>query len=507
MSKIKRKHIDGAAEKQMTLGAIISSRFLREFRTIHRPEYVEAPYAKQVISWCLQYFDKYEKAPGEDIQDIFNRFARKDPDDVKVELIAEFLESISDEFEQASKFNVDYLLDQTEHRFKVKALENLTQDIRAELLEDNVLEAEALLSQFKRPGRPSESGINPFTNEEAIYDAFEEERDPLIKLPGALGQMLNDELVRDAFVSYMGHEKVGKTFMLQELAIWALKSRSNVAFFAVGDMTKRQMIRRKLIRITGKSDLRKYCGELLIPVLDCERNQSDKCTHRHRQSSCGLEDAESFEDAPAKYKPCTHCEKHHPHKFKGAVWYKERPPVDPLTWREGLDKGERFMSRVKGVDYKLIAYPNSTVNVDDLEAQLDIWEHFEDFVADVIIVDYADILAPQPGNREFRHQQNETWKALRRLSQKRHALVITATQTDAASYEVETLRQHHFSEDKRKYSHVTGMLGINQMESEKEVGIMRLNWVMLREGDFIVNRTVKLLQSLQTGRPFLGSYW
>ena len=46
-------------------------------------------------------------------------------------------------------------------------------------------------------------------------------------------------------------------------------------------------------------------------------------------------------------------------------------------------------------------------------------------IPDVIIVDYADILAPEDTRQsEKRHQVDETWKALRRLSQEWHALVI-----------------------------------------------------------------------------------
>jgi len=114
---------------------------------------------------------------------------------------------------------------------------------------------------------------------------------------------------------------------------------------------------------------------------------------------------------------------------------------------------------------------------------------------------------------EFRHQQNEIWKALRGLSQERRKgiqpLIITATQADANSYDRDLLRLKNFSEDKRKYSHVTAMYGLNQDPHgrEKKIGIMRINELVLREGAFDDNRVVYILQNLKRGQPYLGSYF
>ena len=43
---------------------------------------------------------------------------------------------------------------------------------------------------------------------------------------------------------------------------------------------------------------------------------------------------------------------------------------------------------------------------------------------------------------------------------------------------------HNFTEDKRKYGHVTGMLALNQTPTEKDIQGMRLNWLLLREAPF-----------------------
>jgi len=120
-------------------------------------------------------------------------------------------------------------------------------------------------------------------------------------------------------------------------------------------------------------------------------------------------------------------------------------------------------------------------------------------------VDYADILAPMQGTGDTRDQINATWKALRQLSQKYHCLVVTATQSDADSYDVATITRRNFSEDKRKHAHVTGMVAINQTETERSNGLIRLNWVLARDLEFNESTSVYCAGCLAAGNPIVLS--
>jgi len=82
------------------------------------------------------------------------------------------------------------------------------------------------------------------------------------------------------------------------------------------------------------------------------------------------------------------------------------------------------------------------------------------------------------------------------------------TQADAKSYETHTLKLSNFSEDKRKYGHCTAFFGLNQDKNgrEKKIGLLRINELIAREGRFDAASTVTVLQSLDQGRPFIGSY-
>jgi len=508
MARVKRKKVENSVERRMATGMIVSTRALREIQTLYNEDLVEIPYVRRIANWCLEYFSRYQRAPGKHIQDIFNSQVRKGMDEDEADLISDFLDEISEEYARADHFNVPYLLDEVEERLKAISLQHLAEDIQAHLSNGSTLEAEGLLGQYDRISRPSSNGVNPLDDPEVVQAAFESRAEPLFTLPGAAGDLLNDQLVRGGFLGFMGKAKIGKTAMLLEMVHRSLLHRNNTAFFSAGDETQEDMTVRHHVRLAGKSNQGRYCGKLWVPVLDCEYNQDNTCNRKHREGDTGLEGATSMEDAPDDYKPCSYCAKHDRPRFRGAMWYRRRDPVTPLTWREGLKIGQRFMKRLKGRQFKLVTTPNSTLTVQDIEAHLDAWEHFDGWVPDVIVIDYADIMAPEPEDRrkDTRDQQNGTWKALRRLSQKRHVLVITATQADAESYDTARLKLKNFSECRQKYDHVTGMLGLNQTDEEKRRGIMRVGWMLLRHGEFDPSRMTVLLQCLQQGRPLIGSF-
>jgi hypothetical protein len=259
-----------------------------------------------------------------------------------------------------------------------------------------------------------------------------------------------------------------------------------------------------------------YCGELFIPILDCVNNQVDKCRKPIRCCDFGVfpegkdltkltydELIQTFKENP-DYKPCKNqaCLNRRP-----TIWFTRRPEVDPLT----VNEARRLMHKFKikfDKKFKLATYPNETLTTYEMKSVLDKWEREEDFVPDITILDYIDLLAPDPDTLKLdsRHQEDKKWQRMRRLSEERHMLVVTATQSDAESYEKNLLTMKNFSETKTKHAHVTAEFGLNQNDDEQKIGIIRVNEIVIREGEIDRRRIVRVLQRLQIGRPFLGSY-
>jgi hypothetical protein len=168
-------------------------------------------------------------------------------------------------------------------------------------------------------------------------------------------------------------------------------------------------------------------------------------------------------------------------------------------WKNNFIKKKKF--------FRMSTHPNGTLSVNNIKAILAIWEK-DGFIPDVILIDYADLLIDDKIQGNEREKQNQVWKDLRGLSQASHSLVITVTQADAASYSQNRLGLGNFSEDKRKYGHVTASYGLNQSPDgrEKRIGIMRINKLVAREDYFDQANEVYALQNIGRGQPYIGSF-
>lgn len=504
---------DEYIERRILVGLITSTEYLQEVEKIWSPAYIESVSAKTLANWCFEYFHKYNKAPGKEIESVFISQA-ENLDDTRANDLGVILESLSDDFVEGS-FNFEYLLDQTRDYFNKQHLLKLADDIKDNVEDNDIENAEKIASSFSMLATDEARVINPFSDPMLVKEAFIQDKTPLIYFPKALGKFLNSQLVRNSFVAFMGPEKRGKTFLLMELAVRGVMAKKNVVFFQAGDMTEEQQIRRLAIYFSKKSDRERYCKGMYVPVLDCWYNQTDTCDFSERECNFGIfsngmnqkevtkEMLEQIIQQNNDYLPCRNCP-----KMKGAVWLKWSPAVSPLTWKEAYKEMRKWKKKHSG-QLKLCTYANETLSIREIYSLLDDWERREDFKVDVIIIDYADILAPDKdiSKLDWRNQQNKIWQRLRSLSQQKNCLVVTATQAAASSYVKESMSLSDFSEDKRKFAHVTAMYGLNQLPEEKKLGILRLNELVVRDDVFDSTKEVKILQCLQQGRPFIGSYF
>ena len=61
------KHI----ERRIIIGMIVSTDYLSRIRKLWNPQFFTSEAARILSTWCIEYFDKYGKAPQNDIDDIF----------------------------------------------------------------------------------------------------------------------------------------------------------------------------------------------------------------------------------------------------------------------------------------------------------------------------------------------------------------------------------------------------------------------------------------------------
>lgn len=523
---MKRIRINTTTEDLILTGMIVNDRFLREVQDVLDLKLFKSRNSKTIARWCLDYYKEQNKAPGKHIQDIYNTAVEKeDLEEGDAQLIGRLLERISREHERVDNFNIDFVLKRAEEFFDINHTREICETV-LDTLDHDPVTAREMMIEFQPKELSTAQGYDVLTDARLIRKSFEENKQPLFKFPGAIGQFINDDLCRGSFIGLMGAEKIGKTWNLMEFAYRSAINRLNTVIVQAGDMTDEQQTRRLAIRIAGRSDKKKFCGKILVPVYDCEYNQKDECDIKQRACKFGLElerdrdktwyqnlisvvgsrkEKDLFYKDHYDYEPCNYCRRKHSYNYKGSLWYREEH-ITPLIWRDAIKAMKKIDERMKGRKLKLISYPNDTLTVQEIINQIDRWIERENFIPDVIVVDYADLLTIDSKD-DFRHRENSKWKGLRRMSQEYNCLVITATQADAGAYDKESLNLKNFSEDKRKYSHVTSMLALQQLAAEKRAGVMRISKLLTRDDDFDPRQQIKVLQCLPIGAPVLGSYF
>lgn len=454
-------------ERSILTGMIMSSKVLGRIHAYlnNDREPFRSKWTNTVAGWCLSYFAKYNEAPREAIQSAFSRYAQKSKDEENVQLVERFLIGLSKDYE-AKGVNEDFLLDKAGEYFNQVRIEKLLADVESEVENKDITSAINLIGSHTPVDFTSDAMIDVYSDDDLLKEVlFEEDSEVLIRYPGPLGDFFGRHLERDGFVAFMAPEKRGKSFWLIDMA-WraSVSNRRRTLFYSVGDMSKKQMMRRILTR-AARQPIKG--GEVIWP-------------RKIKVLSDG------------KVKRLTRTRQFDPLSLKDAKAAMEKVRIATATKKSLL---------------KMRCTSNGSTNVANIRSDIDMLIA-KGWVPEVVVIDYADIMAPEPGGKEdYRHQINKTWMALRRLSQDYHVLVITATQSDAASYEAHTLGRKHFAEDKRKIGHVTAMLGINQTEEEKERGIFRINYLALREGAYLESKYVTVAGSLKLASPAICSAW
>lgn len=463
--------VDGQTERRLLTAMVTSTDFLSQACSVIDLDLIDNPNTKLVAQWCIEYFNEYGKAPHKDIETTYHAWVESHPSSSDLELVHDLLEQLSDSYDDHDPINVPYMMDALRTFLQRKKLEKLREDIDYSLQTGQEDEAQQYVTSFQPIEISAGLGIDPLHDYDAWKRAFATVSKPLFTFPGSAGTFFNHALTRDSLIGIQGPEKRGKTFWCIEFVARAIAERRRVAFFQVGDLSEGQVLIRLGMYWAMRPSRQDLCGHIKVPdaIHKPTSDDADDLSVDYHTKHCR---------APLTFKAC------------GAACRK-------VMRQHGLNPNKCYL--------KVSVHSNSSINVRGIEAILAQWEMTEGFIPDVIVIDYADILAPEDPREQPRDQANATWKALRRLSQERRCLVISPTQADADSYGRRTQTMRNFSEDKRKLAHVTGMIGLNQTETEKEWGVMRLNWLVLRESPYNSARCLWVGQCLSLGRAYFCS--
>lgn len=499
---IGRKRVDKSIENKIATAFIVSSKFCKEVIPVTKSEYFESDYIKKIVNWVVDYHTKYDKAPNKYIQEIYN-LHKDNLKEAEVENIGILLSKLSDFYEDQDSFNSDYYSDIAIEYYRKQAIKIMSEKTSV-LIEMNELdEAEKVIQNYHNVAKETSRCINPMDPDYIRKVMLNNTEDNvLFSFPGALGEVIGN-LERGWLVGILGPMKRGKTWYLQEFAIYALYKRLKVLFISL-EMDSDKVSKRIYKRLTALGEEAK---DYVYPIFDCKRNQDGTCSKKERVNKIKLlsENGEKPEfDLKMKYRPCSVCRDNGLNGFLPESWFTVYKR-DKLKVSSIINMTKKGSSNSFRKNLRVLSYPAYSANIEQIKFDLSLLEQRENFLPDVLVIDYADILAPEDRLQVGRERLDDTWKMLKNLSQVHHCLVVTASQSNRASINKKNVTQIDIAEDIRKVAHVDMMISLSQLPYEKRSGIMRIAVVAHRERDFQELKQCMVLQQLELGQPHLDS--
>jgi hypothetical protein len=137
-------------ERKIIIGLITSTEYCQKIKDYWKPYFIESATAKQLALWIWEYFDKYQKAPGKDIESIFYSKVKKDKIQKAIaeEIEEDILPNLSEQYTN-EEFNLQYLLEETEKYFSEQHIKIHNEKVQALLTEGKIEDAKALIAGFK----------------------------------------------------------------------------------------------------------------------------------------------------------------------------------------------------------------------------------------------------------------------------------------------------------------------------------------------------------------------
>ena len=423
---------DGRRELRVISGMVMSNTVLNKLVLLPQRDWAD-PAMRVADRMCCRYFDSHGKAPKKSIVDLFASWSEKAK--YKDEVTA--VERIIQQVIQVESINAPLCIDEAMALFAENRATHGMDVAKGMFAEGKVDEGLRTLAEAAEPIKAGTSSSSfPVSDKNEHKAAFSESSESIVKFPGGLGQFFGDMLEEDGFVSFLAPQGRGKSFFLMELAYTAMLQRKKVAYFQIGDMTKKQICRRLYSR-AAKWPLRSPSGKWPCKV---------KWPAKLALDGVDYDDLEFDRPLDAK--------------LANEACDRIRQEIRSSSPYLALSCHESMSLSVKGVGAVLREMARGG------------------FEPQVVCLDYADNLAPVNYKVDVRHQIHQTWELMRALSMEKHVLLVTATQSTRQKYGKEggTIRMDSTSEDIRKVGAVTGLVGINQDDSERANGLYRLNW-------------------------------
>ena len=99
-------------ERRIVTGLIVSTEYIDMIQGFWNVSLLESSELAMIARWCVNYYEKYKKAPDRNIENIYiDNLKTGVLNKTDAAYIEEILHSLSDEFGRGTQFNAAYLYD------------------------------------------------------------------------------------------------------------------------------------------------------------------------------------------------------------------------------------------------------------------------------------------------------------------------------------------------------------------------------------------------------------
>lgn len=459
---MKKEIVDLSAERKLITLLIMDTTFCKRISPILKPVFLQTNYAKLVSEWVLEYFSIYEEAPKSAIGEIWATKKDRVRDDETIETIGSFLESLSDGYNVEDYRNIEYHIDTSLEYIRANNINNLNNKLVSLITSGKIDEAESLIASYKRVGTSTIEGVSLLSDLSIIQAAFAEEEEALFRMPDALGKVAGP-FYRGDFSLGLASQKAGKSWYLGFIGECALQYGNRVLHINL-EMREAELYQRAWKSLTWQPSVG---GMVTVPFFIPEVEVGEEITDTtmyNISSKTTVREGVSFLD------------------------------------KEYLTR--KLKMKYRGGDIRYMTLPSSSTTVPDIENVLDSLAYYNNYVPDVLVIDYPDLLGSK--EREYRHKLNDVYENLRRIAQERHIHVAGVSQTNKSGLKGEEITAQDLAEDIRKASHVAKLLGLFGTEEDRQSNFIYVKHLLGRYRQETYDTAV-VLQQLDIGRWYIDS--
>lgn len=384
-------------------------------------ELFENKFYKIIAEKAKNFYSSFKKAPGDHLPDLLEKeLATEDEDSAIFEDVIfklhEFKEGINKEYviKQLTSFI-------REQRLKAALTESVKQ-----VQVGNIEKAEHLLSSYNKeqittfePGMLlAEENFAKIFSEDAV-EVFKTGIEPLDKL--------NIGPARGELLVLLAGANRGKTNWLIHLGKTCTRQRLKVLHISL-EMSEIKILRRYLQSFFAVTKRKQPVKARYFQTNDMGRFSGFETKELDRPAFSNKDDLEKIRIKMKKY------------GLRTKLWVKQ--------------------------------FPTGALTVDGLEFYLDSLEQFENFIPDVLLIDYPDLM--KIDYNQLREATGAIYKELRRIAVERNIAVVAPSQSNRSGEDAKVITLKHFAEDYSKAMTADNVLAYAQTTDEYNLGLARI---------------------------------